>query len=137
MSSTLSISVSNELGNAQHGAAHPTRSPPIRQQCQLIIIVFEETSRTRQSRWHEWKRNVFAAVRQIGVDVKVLTEELEPDAYIYPDNNVANRRKRSKKAEELRTQEQKVFGAVSKLIEPNWGLILRNFKPSGTLAVFN
>jgi predicted aspartyl protease len=113
MSSTLSISVSNELGNAQHGATQlgANQAMPIDYRFRGDI--------SDKSRWHEWKRNVFAAVRQIGVDVKVLTEELEPDAYIYPDNNVANRRKRSKKAEELRTQEQKVFGAVSKLIEPN------------------
>ncbi len=89
MSSTLSISVSNELGNAQHGATQlgANQAMPIDYRFRGDI--------SDKSRWHEWKRNVFAAVRQIGVDVKVLTEELEPHAYIYPDNNVANRRKRS------------------------------------------
>ena len=70
-------------------------------------------------RFLEWKRVVFAAVRQIGADVKCLTQKLKPDINIYPVNTVANRRKRSVKEEELKTQEQKVFGAISNLIEPN------------------
>jgi len=49
-------------------------------------------------RFLEWKRVVFAAVRQIGADVKCLTQKLK---------------------EELKTQKQKVFGAISNLIEPN------------------
>jgi len=70
-------------------------------------------------RFLEWKRVVFAAVRQTGADVKCLTQKLKPDINIYPVNTVANRRKRSVKEEELKTQEQKVFGAISNLIEPN------------------
>ena len=92
MSCTLSISVSNELGNAQHGATQlgANQAMPIDYRFRGDI--------SDKSRWHEeWKRNVFAAVRQIGVDVKVLTEELEPDAYIYPDNNVARESEEAKK----------------------------------------